>query len=98
MDILTCPYCNSNNVPEDCHDEDYHDEDVNYECKCCKCDKIFMFRISYIKSYDEFETPCLNDEKHDWVKVYGFPKKDFDNKRRCSYCGKDKFINSEEQI
>lgn len=53
MSDVKCPYCK--NYQEINHDEDYKlEEDVEYEKKCFKCNKVFMFTPFISYSYEVF--------------------------------------------
>jgi transcription elongation factor Elf1 len=88
---VKCPYCKHyNNEPE----ENYG-QDETYETECESCGKTFGVTVNWWPSYRSYETPCLNvdPEKHEYVKIVGYPVEYFKNKFRCKYCGVEKTIN-----
>lgn len=85
MSYFNCPYCNES-LPEP---DDCNEQDKEYEEKCSKCLKNFVFNVSYSKDYSEHKANCLNGAEHDYKEINGYPKEYFENKRRCSMCSKE---------
>ncbi len=86
MGDLYCPYCDEEIGS---HVDDCYEQDVEYEHECPKCEKNFIFNISYSPNFDSWKADCLNGEKHNYEKMCGYPKELFVNRRRCSMCSKE---------
>ncbi len=92
MGDLYCPYCDENLGD---HFDDCYEADTEYEHECSKCEKNFIFTISYYPTYSGEKADCLNGAEHDYQKINGIPREHFENKRRCSMCSKEIIVNKE---
>ncbi len=86
MNDLYCPYCDENlgDYVDDCHEPD-----VQYEYQCSKCDKNFVFTITYYPTFSSDKADCLNGGKHKYEQINGIPREYFKDKYRCKDCGKE---------
>ena len=92
MSDLYCPYCGENLGS---HVDDYHEQDTEYEHRCPKCEKNFIFTIDYVPYFSSNKADCLNGVEHDYRKITGYPKEFFKNKRRCFMCSKEIVVNED---
>lgn len=86
MNDLYCPYCDAELGN---HFDDRHEPNVNYEHKCSECGKNFIYSLEYYPSFTANKADCLNGAEHDYKEICGYPKEYFENKRRCTMCGKE---------
>ncbi len=86
MNDLHCPYCDENLGD---HIDDCHEADTEYEYECTKCDKSFIFTITYYPTFSSYKADCLNGGKHNYEKMCGIPEEMFKNKYKCKDCGKE---------
>ncbi len=92
MRDIECPYCGA----EWDWGGDPLDQDEEVEEECEECGKSFMVTCNYSVSYDCNKADCLNGAEHDWRPIVGIPKEYFENKRRCSMCGKEITLGTTE--
>lgn len=91
MRDLCCPYCDKElDRPDDCYEQDHP-----YQWTCYKCDKQFIFTITYYASYTATKADCLNGADHDFKPINGYPREYFKNKRACSMCDKEIEVKDE---
>lgn len=62
MSDFTCPYCEEEIKGPD----DAQEEGDDYEHECPKCEKSFVFSVSYSVSYRTFKADCLNGADHNF--------------------------------
>lgn len=87
-----CPYCKQEIAdPDECYEQD-----TPYEWECRHCGKNFIFYVDYIRTYSEYQAPCLNGGEHEWKPIRGFPEEYFKNKQRCEVCQAERTIGEED--
>lgn len=80
---LECPYCGTGiEVSPDFRLV----EDELFEDECPKCEKNFIFHVTYTINYYPEKADCLNGADHTWKKQLSNPC--YPDRKVCTVCGK----------
>lgn len=91
MSDFYCPYCKARlDDPDECYEVD-----ATYEQECPRCEKEFVFTISYSVSYYPQQAACLNGAEHREERTRTWPWEC--SRMRCKTCGRERALTDAER-